>query len=301
MVVWRGDRARTIRIKSLRALGGGRAETPRMLAVRAAPPPPPPLSIQAEADGLCLTTGPLRFTACAGADLWAAESYGSVLRLQSGAVKLWQPLSAIDEADGRLCVDQRCIRCVHRGNGNRGKTGFCFQGHELVRLTSAAWPWLRPPRTPRHGDLLPPLPLTHSTPHPGPRPNSPALTHPPTPAARRRSTRVRSLRHTRLRACPQAPWRAWCSRLSSSVRDSSGAKAPPSQVAEPRPRCAAQPSPPALPPASPLADASHTLCVLASPRATGHALSAGRGVDGSGSAGGARSVTAAAAPPALLT
>jgi len=74
----------------------------------------------------------LRFTACAGADLWAAESYGSVLRLQSGAVKLWQPLSATDEADGRLCCDQRCIRCVHRGNGNRGKTGFCFQGHELV-------------------------------------------------------------------------------------------------------------------------------------------------------------------------
>jgi len=100
--------------------------------VRAAPPPPPPLSIQAAADGLCLTTGPLRFTACAGADLWAAESYGSVLRLQSGPVTLWQPLSAEDEGPNRLCVDQRCIRCVHRGNGNRGKTGFCFKGHEEV-------------------------------------------------------------------------------------------------------------------------------------------------------------------------
>lgn len=135
-----------------------------MLAVRAAPPPPPPLSIQAEADGLCLTTGPLRFTACAGADLWAAESYGSVLRLQSGAVKLWQPLSATDEADGRLCVDQRCIRCVHRGNGNRGKTGFCFQGHELVRFdlsclavaaASAHPATRRPPSSPPSHPLRP--------------------------------------------------------------------------------------------------------------------------------------------------
>lgn len=115
-----------------------RAGRHTMLAVRAAPPPPPPLIIQAAADGLCLTTGPLRFTACAGADLWAAESHGSILRLQSGPVKLWQPLSAGDEGDGRLCVDQRCIRCVHRGNGNRGKTGFCFKGHEEVRSTSAA-------------------------------------------------------------------------------------------------------------------------------------------------------------------
>ena len=144
-----------------------------MLAVRAAPPPPPPLSIQAAADGLCLTTGPLRFAACAGADLWAAEPYGSVLRLQSGPVTLWQPLSAEDEGPERLCVDQRCIRCVHRGNGNRGKTGFCFKGHEEVRSTrcltvaaASAHPATRP-------FLSPTSPQPQAPVHP------PALTHPP--------------------------------------------------------------------------------------------------------------------------
>jgi len=100
------------------------------------PPAPPPLNIRAAADGLCLTTGPLRFTACAGADLWAAEPSGSVLKLQSGAVKLWQPLSDTGEAPARLCVDQQCLRCIHRGNGNLGSTGWCFKGHELVHAAA---------------------------------------------------------------------------------------------------------------------------------------------------------------------
>jgi hypothetical protein len=119
-----------------------------MLAVLKAPSPPPPLSIQAAADGLCLTTGPLRFTGCAGADLWAAEPLGSVLRLQSGPVKLWQPLSADGEGLGRLCLDQRCFRCVHRGNGNLGKPGLCFNGHEEVHATRRppSSPPSRPPR-----------------------------------------------------------------------------------------------------------------------------------------------------------
>jgi len=155
------------------------------------PPAPPPLNIRAAADGLCLTTGPLRFTACAGADLWAAEPSGSVLKLQSGAVKLWQPLSDTGEAPARLCVDQQCLRCIHRGNGNLGSTGWCFKGHELVCLR----PWglglgcsiraLRDAATP-----LLSLPLTQLAPHPSPCspacPNSPfrSSARPPTTCSR---------------------------------------------------------------------------------------------------------------------
>ena len=157
-----------------------------MLAVLRAPSPPPPLSIQAAADGLCLTTGPLRFTGCAGADLWAAEPLGSALRLQSGPVKLWQPLSADGEGPGRLCLDQRCFRCVHRGNGNLGKPGFCFKGHEEVRSTrSLARGWgARAPRD-TAASFLPSVSPTSPQPrahvHP-PALTRPPLTHPPAPA-----------------------------------------------------------------------------------------------------------------------
>ena len=223
-----------------------------MLAVLKAPSPPPPLSIQAAADGLCLTTGPLRFTGCAGADLWAAEPLGSALRLQSGPVKLWQPLSADGEGPGRLCLDQRCFRCVHRGNGNLGKPGFCFKGHEEVRSTrSLARGWgVRAPRD-TAASFLPSVSPT--SPQPRAHVHPLALTRPPqhSPTRQRPLTRfaqVHSRRHNKgVRPRPQAPWRAWCLRRFSSARDSSGAKAPPSRVAEPRPRCAAQPHSPPSP------------------------------------------------------
>ena len=113
---------------------------------------------------------------------WSAEPLGSALRLQSGPVKLWQPLSA--DGEGRSALPRPALLpCVHRGSRNLGKPGFCFKGHEEVRRLG---------RLPAAGACAPrdtasflsSVSPTRPTPDPRhpPAPCPPQLTRPPAPA-----------------------------------------------------------------------------------------------------------------------
>ena len=92
------------------------------------------VSIRADADGLCLRPGPLRFGPCAGTEPWELESLpDSALHLHSGPLTLRVP-NATEDTTTRLCADRWCIRCLGRGNGNRAKMQLCLpNNYEAVR------------------------------------------------------------------------------------------------------------------------------------------------------------------------
>lgn len=100
-------------------------------------------SLRSSADGLCLTTSPLRFAPCTASMVWEPALKDGELSLISGASKL-RAKDGTRGAVTRLCTDRFCVRCIGRGNGNSAKFGLCASGGEQVRDRRLVPPSLRP-------------------------------------------------------------------------------------------------------------------------------------------------------------